>query len=154
MYKLTTYTELEIGHRLRTAYAGKCLHPHGHRYEVEITIDSPRLNQDGMVIDFKRLKELVKRVLDDQWDHGFALHQDDPLTKAMSQDNETSRFHILPENPTLEYMVKLWFGDLKQALDDLKYKHPESIAVCARLRSIKASETSKNTCEYSEDPGE
>lgn len=151
MMKLTTYTELEIGHRLMTSYAQRCRHFHGHRYEVEITLGSKELNPDGMVIDFKKLKEIVKQQLDDLWDHGFALHKDDPMVAALGRDKETDRFHILPENPTLEYMVKLWFGDIKQALETLKEKHPESIAADAKLLSIKASETSKNTCEYSED---
>lgn len=151
MYKLTTYTELEIGHRLMTSYALKCRHLHGHRYEVEITIGSSDLNPDGMVIDFKRLKEIVKQQLDDQWDHGFAIHQDDPLREALTCDAETARLHILPENPTLEYMVKLWYGDIMTAIAELKEKHPESIAAGAKLLAIKASETSKNTCEYSED---
>lgn len=150
MYKLTTYTELEIGHRLMTSYAQKCRHCHGHRYEVEITLGAEELNPDGMVIDFKRLKEIVKQQLDDQWDHGFALHQDDPLCDAFKRDAETSRFHMLPENPTLEYMVKLWYGDIKSAIAELKEKHPEAIAAGARILNIKASETSKNTCEYSE----
>lgn len=150
MYNLTTYTELEIGHRLMTSYAQKCRHPHGHRYEVEITLSADALNPDGMVIDFKRLKEIVKAQLDDQWDHAFALHQDDPLVAAHAVDDNNERFHVLPENPTLEYMVKLWYGDIKQAIEDLKEKHPESIAQSAKLLRIKASETSKNTCEYSE----
>lgn len=151
MYQLNTYTELELGHRLMTSYAKRCAHPHGHKYCVDICVASEDLNADGMVIDFKRLKEIVKQQLDDQWDHGFALHEKDPLTPAFLADAEHERFHVLPENPTLEYMVKLWYGDLKQAIEDLKAKHPEAIAASARLKYIKASETTKNTCTYSED---
>lgn len=151
MRKLTTYTELEIGHRLTNAYAGKCLALHGHRYCVEITVCADKLNADGMVIDFKKLKEIVKQQLDDQWDHGFALCKDDPLVPAISADPRTARFHVMPVNPTLEYMVELWYGDIKQALSDLRERHPESMAPDLKLLSIKASETAKNTCEYSED---
>lgn len=151
MYKLTTYTELELGHRLTSAYTGKCRHLHGHRYQVEIQLGSDDLNKDQMVIDFKRLKEIVKEQLDDQWDHGFALCANDPLVPAIQQDKEVSRFHILPVNPTLEYMVKVWYRAVKSALQNLKCSHPESIAQSARLISIKASETARNTCEYSED---
>lgn len=151
MYQLNTYTELEIGHRLMTSYAQKCRHGHGHCYKVDICVVSDSLNEDGMVIDFKRLKEIVKQQLDDKWDHGFALRQDDPLTPAFLADAEHERFHVLPENPTLEYMVKLWYGDLKEALVELREKHPEAIAKGARLKYIKASETTKNTCTYSED---
>lgn len=151
MYKLTTYTELELAHRLTHAYMGKCTAAHGHRYQVEITLASPDLNADRMVIDFKRLKEIVKEQLDDQWDHGFALYKDDPLVPAFEADAHNERFHILPENPTLEYMVKEWYHSIKKAIATLKAEHPEGIAPHARLVSIKASETARNTCEYSED---
>lgn len=151
MYQLNTYTELEIGHRLMSSYAQKCRHGHGHCYKVDICVVSDGLNADGMVIDFKRLKEIVKQQLDDQWDHGFTLHKDDPLVPAFLADAEHERFHVLPENPTLEYMVKLWYGDLKEALIQLHEKHPEAIAEGARIKYVKASETTKNTCTYSED---
>lgn len=151
MYKLTTYCELEIGHRLMTSYAQKCRHPHGHVFRVEITVCSSTLNVDGMVIDFKLLKKVVKAQLEDQWDHGFALHQADALAPALKADPENARLHLLPSNPTLEYVVKLWYGDIKQALSDLKKECPESMAPDLKLLSIKASETTKNTCEYSED---
>lgn len=151
MYQLNTYTELEIGHRLMSSYAEKCRNLHGHKYCVDICVESANLNADGMVIDFKRLKEIVKQQLDDPWDHAFTLHEKDPLTPAILRDEATVRFHVLPENPTLEYMVKLWYGDLKEALIQLHEKHPEAIAEGARLKYIKASETTKNTCTYSED---
>lgn len=143
MYKLTTYTELEVGHRLMTSYAMKCQHPHGHRYEVEITVSADKLNEDNMIVDFKKLKEIVKEVLDDKWDHGFALRIDDPLVPAMSKDTHSERFHATYENPTLEWMVKYWFEELNEAF---KYR-----GLDIKMYSLKASETAKNTCEYTED---
>ena len=59
MYKLTTYTELELGHRLRTSYAMKCQHFHGHRYEVEITVSADHLNEDNMIIFIDFLQKLL-----------------------------------------------------------------------------------------------
>lgn len=144
MYKLKTYTELEIGHRLMTSYAQKCRHLHGHRYEVEVCLKATELNADGMVIDFKLLKEIVKKTLDDQWDHGFAVKEDDPMRQHLTTDAETERLHVLPENPTLEYMVKLWYGDIKEALVAAGVTN-------ATIEYLEASETAKNTCRYSED---
>lgn len=143
MYKLTTYTELELGHRLRTSYAMKCQHLHGHRYEVEITVSSDHLNDDNMIVDFKKLKEIVKKVLDDNWDHAFCLKFDDPLVEALMKDEHTERLHIVTENPTLEWMVKYWFEELNKAFRD------EGLDI--KMYSLKASETAKNTCEYTED---
>ena len=142
MYKLTTYTELELGHRLRTSYAMKCQHFHGHRYEVEITVSSDHLNEDNMVVDFKKLKEIVKRVLDDQWDHAFCLKEDDPMVEYPKKDEHIERLHIVSFNPTLEWMVKHWFEELNKAFKE--------DALDIRMFSLKASETAKNTCEYTE----
>lgn len=143
MYKLTTYTELEIGHRLLTSYAMKCQHVHGHRYEVEITVAADKLNEDNMVVDFKKLKEIVKKVLDDKWDHGFALNEKDPLVPSLSQDIHTERLHIIDQNPTLEWMVKYWYNELNKAFIEEKLD--------IKMYSLKASETAKNTCEYMEE---
>ena len=142
MYKLTTYTELEVGHRLLTSYAMKCQHLHGHRYEVEITVSAEYLNADNMIVDFKKLKEVVKKVLDDKWDHGFALCKNDPLVESIKNDIHTERLHIVDENPTLEWMVKYWYFELQKAFDE------EHLDI--RMYSLKASETAKNTCEYSD----
>lgn len=143
MYKLTTYTELEIGHRLLTSYAMKCQHCHGHRYEVEITVSADQLNDDNMIVDFKKLKEIVKRVLDDKWDHGFALCKNDPLVEALTKDMHTERLHVVECNPTLEWMVKHWYNELNQAFVE------EGLTI--KMHSLRASETAKNTCEYTED---
>lgn len=142
MYKLTTYTELELGHRLITSYAMKCQALHGHRYEVEITVSADRLNEDNMIVDFKKLKEIVKRVLDDKWDHAFCLRKDDPMVPYISTDKHIERFHIVDENPTLEWMVKQWYHDLSSAFKE------ENLNI--KMYSLKASETAKNTCEYTE----
>ena len=113
MYKLTTYTELELGHRLITSYAMKCQHLHGHRYEIEITVSADNLNEDNMIVDFKKLKEIVKEVLDDKWDHGFCLRKDDPMVEFIKNDIHTERLHIVDFNPTLEWMVKYWYEEEK-----------------------------------------
>lgn len=143
MYKLTTYTELELGHRLITSYAMKCQHFHGHRYEVEITVSADKLNEDNMIVDFKLLKEIVKEVLDDKWDHAFCLRSDDPMVEALKKDKHIERLHIVDFNPTLEWMVKYWYQELNKAF--------EKRGLNIKMYSLKASETAKNTCEYTED---
>ena len=147
MLELTTYTELEIAHRLITSYAQKCRALHGHRYEVEITVTSKygSLNQDGMIVDFKKLKEIVKCVLDDPWDHGACFNAADPLVPALLADDETSRLHIVDANPTLEWMVETWARDLQGAFD--------AAQLDLRLERLKASETAKNTVTWTRNSG-
>lgn len=139
MLELTTYTELEIAHRLMTAYAQKCRSLHGHRYEVEITVTAQKLNEDGMIVDFKKLKEVVKTVLDDKWDHGSCFNANDPLAEAVCTSGSV-RAHIINGNPTLEWMVEAWALDLQEALDD------ECPGVVVSM--LKASETARNTVTW------
>lgn len=139
MMELTTYTELEIAHRLMTAYAQKCTSCHGHRYEVEITVTAQKFNEDGMIVDFKKLKEVVKTVLDDKWDHGSCFNARDPLAKAV-QASGSERVHIINANPTLEWMVQQWALDLQVALD------AECPGVAVSM--LKASETARNTVTW------
>lgn len=144
MLELTTYTELEIAHRLLTSYAQKCRHLHGHRYEVEITVASPRgLNKDGMIVDFKQLKEVVKEVLDDKWDHGACFNKADRISEFMLKDAERERLHLIDDNPTLEWMVGRWVEDLNAA-----FRAKDIDLVVTKL---KASETAKNTVTWTLD---
>lgn len=140
MMELTTYTELEIAHRLGGAYSGRCLHWHGHRYQVEITVTAQKLNEDGMIIDFKKLKEVVKAVLDDKWDHGACLRADDTLVRPLMEDAHHERIHIIDGNPTLEWMVERWALDLQEALNN------ECPGVAVSM--LKASETARNTVTW------
>lgn len=139
MLELTTYTELEIAHRLMTAYTQKCRSLHGHRYQVEITVTAQKLNDDGMIVDFKKLKEVVKTVLDDKWDHGSCFNIKDPLGKATTASG-SERVHIIDGNPTLEWMVERWALDIQEALD----KECPGVAVSM----LKASETARNTVTW------
>jgi len=139
MMELTTYTELEIAHRLMTSYAQKCRSLHGHRYEVEITVTAQKFNEDGMIVDFKKLKEVVKTVLDDKWDHGSCFNANDPLAKAVDASG-SARVHIINANPTLEWMVEHWALELQKALDNFC----PGVAVSV----LKASETARNTVTW------
>ena len=139
MMELTTYTELEIAHRLMTSYAQKCRSLHGHRYEVEITVTAQKFNEDGMIVDFKKLKEVVKDVLDDRWDHGSCFNANDPLAKAVDASG-SARVHIINANPTLEWMVEHWALELQKALD--------SVCPGVAVSMLKASETARNTVTW------
>ena len=59
MYKIRKLFKFEMAHVLTTAYTKECCNLHGHSYRMEVFITSGALNEDGMVIDFKKLKELL-----------------------------------------------------------------------------------------------
>ena len=51
-----------------TKYHGKCEHLHGHTYKLRVTVEGP-VGEEGMVMDFKELKNLVKAKVIDRYDH-------------------------------------------------------------------------------------
>ena len=143
MLELTTYTELELAHRLGGAYSGRCLSLHGHRYEIEITVSSEKgLNKDGMIVDFKKLKEVVKVVLDDEWDHASCFRKDDPIGIAAAAAG-SERVHLIDANPTLEWMVDHWAYLLQRRFDQ------EGLGIV--LTKLTASETARNTVTWHRD---
>ena len=62
MYELKIKSDFAAAHNLRE-YQGECESLHGHNFIVEVFIKSEKLNNIGLVIDFKDLKALTKEVL-------------------------------------------------------------------------------------------
>lgn len=81
-----------------TKYHGKCENLHGHNYKIIITIEGP-VKDDGMVLDFKILKQTVNEKVIDLLDH---THLNDTL-----------------ENPSAENLA-VWIWD--KIKDDLPLK--------------------------------
>ena len=67
MYDIFIDTHFAGAHHLRD-YHGSCERPHGHNWKVRVTVRAEELDSMGMGIDFKRLKKIVKEVID-QLDH-------------------------------------------------------------------------------------
>jgi len=54
----------DAAHYLR-GYEGNCSNLHGHRWDVQICVSGMNLNETGILIDFKTLKQMMKDVLPD-----------------------------------------------------------------------------------------
>jgi len=69
MYELSIISHFSGAHRLRYLH-GKCEELHGHNWKIEVSVSSSKLNQEGVVIDFKILKQKLEKVLK-SLDHTF-----------------------------------------------------------------------------------
>jgi 6-pyruvoyltetrahydropterin/6-carboxytetrahydropterin synthase len=69
MYELTVKDHFDAAHSLR-GYPGECCKLHGHTWDVEVTVRGERLDEVGIVYDFKRLKDELREILDG-YDHAY-----------------------------------------------------------------------------------
>ena len=59
MFEVTVEAGFSSGHYLRN-YRGKCENPHGHNYKVFVTLVGAELDEAGMLLDFKLLKQVMR----------------------------------------------------------------------------------------------
>lgn len=60
-------------------HKGKCCRLHGHTYVLEISVEG-RVNAEGMVLDFGDLKNKVRELIIDRYDHEY-LNELGPFTE-------------------------------------------------------------------------
>ena len=104
MYRVTREIRFCYGHRL-LHYAGKCRHLHGHNGRAVITLETSRLDELGMVVDFGRIKDVVSAWIDETLDHKMLLHKDDPLLPLLEVQGEP--VYVMNVNPTAENIARL-----------------------------------------------
>lgn len=77
-----------------------CGRLHGHNYTVELILSANSLNDNGFVVDYRKL-ESFKKLLDNEWDH---RHLNDFMNEQTSAENIAKILFILAytEFPQLE----------------------------------------------------
>ncbi len=111
MFRVTREIDFCYGHRLLN-YDGKCKYLHGHNGRAVITIESERLDERGMVLDFSDIKKIVSGWIDEQLDHRMILHRDDPAVPSLKKLGEP--LYLIDVNPTAENIAKLIYDFTKQ----------------------------------------
>lgn len=104
----------------------KCDNPsgHGHNYLLEVSVEGPVDPETGMVIDLKKLKDIMRREVIDLVDH-----------KHLNEDVEFLRGVI----PTAENLAMAFWHRLAPAIDE------------GRLVEIAVHETERNAARYTGD---
>ena len=62
MYTVTKRVEVAGSHRLNLNYESKCSNVHGHNWIITVECICDRLNENGMVIDFTDIKNIVMKL--------------------------------------------------------------------------------------------
>lgn len=83
MYYVSKKMEIAACHHLSLSYESKCESLHGHNFCITVYCKAKELNKDGMVVDFKHIKQRI---------HGYLDH---------GNLNE-----LLPFNPTAENLAR------------------------------------------------
>ena len=96
MYQLLVKYNFAAAHQLRH-YQGKCENLHGHNFQVQLMVEAEQLNNIGMAIDFKILKNILHEILKDL-DHHFL--------------NEHPAF--IEKNPSSENLARYIFQNVKE----------------------------------------
>jgi 6-pyruvoyltetrahydropterin/6-carboxytetrahydropterin synthase len=132
MVYVTRKSHFSASHRLynpawpdakNQAVFGKCNNPngHGHNYEMEVTVAGDPPADTGMVIDLKKLADIIEEAVIERVDH-----------KHMNEDVDFMRGVI----PTAENMAVAFWKILKPEITE------------GRLFSIRLFESVNNFVEY------
>lgn len=122
-YQLKVVTEFASAHTLR-GYPGACSRMHGHNWKVELEAIATSLDEVGMGIDFKKMKNAANEV-GDEMDHRY-LNELEPFTEI---------------NPTAENIAAYMYREISKRLNS------ESITVSA----VTLWETDRACVRYSEE---
>ena len=99
MYEITIEAHFSAAHRLRQ-YDGECERLHGHNWKVQVSVASQKLNELGMVMDFRELKGKTNTLMD-EFDHQY-LNEVPPFTEL---------------NPTTENIARYIFDKLSKTIN-------------------------------------
>lgn len=112
MYSLKTESHFDSAHFLAN-YDGKCGNIHGHRWKIEIKVESEELKNEGqevgMVVDFGILKRDLKEIAD-EYDHTLIIEKGTMRKETLNCLIEDS-FKIIEVDfrPTAENLAKSFF---------------------------------------------
>ena len=88
MYEIRVEKEFAAAHYLRE-YQGKCENLHGHNWKVEVRFRSGGLDKAGMLLDFRKAREIVWDALE-RFDHKY-LNDVDEFKEANPTTENVAR---------------------------------------------------------------
>ncbi len=148
MYRICKTIEIENGHML-SRHPDKCRFPHGHTRKVEFVLESDGLDGNGMVCDFKIIKDAVGEYLE-TFDHALCMNSEDPMFGTLKAAYGERVIVFEKTEPTTEVLAKTFFdaasGRLANYAGHPDARYPMSKRV--RLVRVRVWETSSSWAEY------
>ena len=129
MYTLKKSFKVETGHVLDTSYMGECQRFHGHSAKIVVSVCALGLNEDGMVMDFKLLKELFKPLYD-KLDHRFLISERKAKRLLYPCEGDIGALcadfgiEVVSFNPTAENIAKWLYDSFNQSIRDYQNTNP------------------------------
>ncbi len=108
MYTLKVIDSFASAHQLK-GYCGKCEDLHGHNWKVEVMVKGEKLDSVGLLIDFKVLKQLLSKIID-ELDHKFLndiMKDINPSSELIAKYIYTKLKSCLPDSVLLE-TIAVW----------------------------------------------
>ena len=122
MFVLKIVTDFASAHSLRN-YPGDCSRLHGHNWQVEVSVCTQVIDDNGIAIDFREIKKQTKLVIK-RVDHQYL--------------NEIEPFDVL--NPTAENIAKYFFDEVGLLFNNENVK----------VKDVVIWETPRSAVTYSE----
>lgn len=148
MFRICKTIEIENGHML-ARHPDKCRFPHGHSRKVEIVLESEDLDANGMVCDFKAVKEAAGGFLE-TFDHALCVNTSDPMFETLRAAYGERIIAFPDTEPTTEVLARTFFEEIKRQLaaysERADSRYPLRASV--RLARIRVWETSSSWAEY------
>jgi len=141
---ITKQIEIDMGHRVPN-HKSKCKNLHGHRYRIEVGVDdklvtTPGSSDEGMVIDFGDLKQIMMEEIDAKFDHGFVMYEEDDFARIFLdlKNQQNQKIHLVSFIPTAENLAKHWYQLIAPKLELRKI----------RISFVQVWETPTSTATY------
>lgn len=117
--RITKEFHFEMSHCLNN-YNGPCANIHGHSYRLLITLRGEPQKDSfsstfGMVMDFKKLKDIVKKQVIDVLDHCFVINKESVFIPQVEVLN--TKKLIVDFQPTCENLVIFIKAKIEPFLD-------------------------------------
>lgn len=106
-----------MGHRL-TFHIGGCQNLHGHNYEMKVSVETKKL-EDNMVVDFNDIKMIFKHNVHDIFDHCFVVYKDDDIMTSFFKLQRNLKHVIVPFETTAENLAKYFFDIFAKEISDI-----------------------------------